>query len=274
MDPNWVHWERLADRHGRGGDHYYDLDAIVAGADPRGDEERRAIEVATRGRGVRGRDVVHLQCHLGGDAVALARDGARVTAVDFSPTALRRARELAERCGVPLATVLADARDLPPTLDATADLVYATIGVLAWIDDLDAWMGGVARVLRPGGALALVEIHPLLTMFASVEPPVLDFPYAFDGPHRFSESGSYAGVTTGAVGETVQFAHSLGEVVTSATGAGLVVEHLEEHLSAPYNPLEVGGAREGDGRFRLRLGGPAAPPLPVLVTLVARRPAA
>ena len=36
-----------------------------------------------------GRDVVHLQCHIGTDTVSLARLGARsVTGLDFSPAAL------------------------------------------------------------------------------------------------------------------------------------------------------------------------------------------
>ncbi|WP_262364216.1 bifunctional 2-polyprenyl-6-hydroxyphenol methylase/3-demethylubiquinol 3-O-methyltransferase UbiG [Arthrobacter echini] len=42
-----------------------------------------------------GLDVCHLQCHIGTDTLSLARAGARVTGVDFSPTMRPRMREAA-----------------------------------------------------------------------------------------------------------------------------------------------------------------------------------
>ena len=43
-----------------------------------------------------GLDIVHLQCHIGTDTVSLSRLGPRSTVgLDFSPAALRAARELA-----------------------------------------------------------------------------------------------------------------------------------------------------------------------------------
>src|ERR1700761_7483677 len=47
-------------------------------------------------RGLRG---VHLQCHIGTDTVSLARLGAQMTGLDFSPASLRRARALATATG-------------------------------------------------------------------------------------------------------------------------------------------------------------------------------
>jgi 2-polyprenyl-3-methyl-5-hydroxy-6-metoxy-1,4-benzoquinol methylase len=48
--------------------------------------------------GLRG---VHLRCHIGTDTLSLARLGATMTGVDFSPTSLEQARRLAERAGPP-----------------------------------------------------------------------------------------------------------------------------------------------------------------------------
>lgn len=276
--PNLDHWEQLAAVHGFGPDHYYDLDALVAGATLMGAEEAQALRLATDGAGVADLDVLHLQCHLGCDAITMARSGARVTGVDFSPTALRRLAELAERCAVSVRTVEADSRDLPHDLDDSFDVVYATIGVLCWIDDLDAWMNGVARVLRPGGTLVLVELHPLLTMIDSVDPLVVDFPYAFDGGREFSGVGSYANRDADVAWTTVQYAHGLAEVLMSARQAGLELSHLEEHLEMGFDPRGTDFGLEADGRYRLRLGaGPSGDdlarpyPMPVLYTLIARR---
>jgi 2-polyprenyl-3-methyl-5-hydroxy-6-metoxy-1,4-benzoquinol methylase len=40
--------------------------------------------------------VLHLQCHIGRDTLCLARRGAIVTGLDFSPAAINVARRLAE----------------------------------------------------------------------------------------------------------------------------------------------------------------------------------
>ena len=277
---NHAHWEALARFHGTGDDSYYDLDLLRAGGTLMGDEELAAIEHATGSRDLAGQHVLHLQCHIGCDSISMARLGATVTAVDFSRSALDRLDALAKECGVEIETVEADATTLPESLTGRFDLVYASIGVLCWINDIDAWMGGVARVLRDGGALALVELHPLVTMVESLEPLVVDFPYAFDGPHVYSGTGTYANREADIAWTTVQCAHSLGEVVTAAAQVGLSCTYLEEHVSGSFNTGQFLGP-EDDDRYRLRLGVGAehegvrepACPMPVLYTLIATKQA-
>jgi SAM-dependent methyltransferase len=280
-DSTFEHWEQLAAWHGTGQDRLYDLETIVAGGSHMHTDERAALTRATHGRGLQGLDVMHLQCHIGVDSITMAREGARVTGVDYSPTALSRLRDLAQRCDVSVKTVQADSRDLPHDLDGSFDLVYATVGVLCWIDDLDAWMHGVARVLRPGGVLVLVELHPLLTMIDGLDPLVMDFPYNFDEGHVFTGTGSYANRAADLAWTVTNYAHSVGEVVMAALAAGLTLTYLEEHTAMDFDPLEMRDApKEPDGRYRVRLGvgasvgdtrGPAYP-LPVLFTLLATAP--
>jgi SAM-dependent methyltransferase len=263
---NRAHWDSLAAVHGS--DAYYDEDALAAGADSLSDVEAAGVREAVGA--VAGLDVVHLQCHIGFDTISLARRGARVVGVDFSPASLEKARALARRCEQDVEFVEGDTTALGPELHNRFDLAYATIGVTCWIDDMAAWMRSAAAVLRPGGRLLLVDLHPLVQMFDSLDPLRVDFPYADDGGRSFDEDGSYAdpGASVGAT-ETVQYGHSLGELVTAAIGAGLRIERLEEHLDAGFDPRGTFLTREGDGRFRARLDGEA---LPVLYTLIARRP--
>ena len=271
-DPTSVNvrfWDALAAAHGGSGDTYYDLDALAAGRSSLSDVEEAAIRESVGD--VRGLDVLHVQCHLGLDAVTMARRGARVTGVDFSPVALKRAAEIAARCEVQVEYVEAESTNLPTSLQGRFDLAYATIGVLCWIADLDAWMSSVRSTLRPGGRLVLVELHPLLVMVESADPFRMDMPYAFDGPHEFVEQESYAGVSSSGDGRNVNYAHSLGEVVSAAARAGLHIDALHEHLEASFDPRGDVLAREDDGRFRLRLTGKA---LPVLFTLLAHQPGA
>jgi SAM-dependent methyltransferase len=257
---NRAHWEALARLHASQNTGYYDADALIAGRDT----------VPDRWLGdVSGMDVMHLQCHLAYDGISLARRGARVTGVDFSPSALREAAALAERCGVALELVEASSIDLPAALHGRFDLVYATIGVLGWIEDIDAWMRNVFAVLRPGGRLFLHELHPLYLTVAAIDPLTLDFPYAFDGPRTFDEDGSYADRDAHIEAtKTIEFAHSLGEVVTACIRAGLVVDALHEAVETDREHRGGLLPPDEDGLYRLRVSGEV---LPLLYTLLAHR---
>lgn len=267
LDLNRAHWDALAAVHGQ--DRYYDSEGLAAGRVGLGAIEAAAVAEAIGD--VRDRDVLHLQCHIGFDTIALARQGARVTGLDFSAASLDKAGALARRCGVQAEWVQADVTQLPVALQARFDLVYATIGVLSWIADVDAWMRSAAAALRPGGRLTLVELHPFYEMVAAVDPLRLDFPYAFDGPHRFDEPGSYADRDASvAATATIVYGHSLGEVVTAAIAAGLRIEALHEHLAADSDPRGSMLTPGTDGRCRLEVSGQR---LPILFTLVAAQPA-
>jgi trimethylguanosine synthase len=73
--------------------------------------EPLALRIAAR---VRGRDVLDACCGCGGDAIAFAREGCRVTAVDTSETRLALARHNAKLYGVAsrIRFVHGDARDI------------------------------------------------------------------------------------------------------------------------------------------------------------------
>ena len=267
LDLNRRNWDDRARVHGQ--DRFYDSEALVAGASSLTQVEEEALRRAVGE--VEGLEVIHLQCHIGFDSISLARAGARVTGLDFSPVSLAKAAALAERSGVELALVEADVCHPPSNLLERFDLAYATIGVLCWIGDIDAWMTAVHHLLRPGGTLVLVESHPFQAMIDTTDPLVLDFPYCFDGPHVFDNPGSYTDRAARIQAtKTVQYAHSLGEVVTAAIDAGLVVRWLAERTDTPRDYRGELAAPEPDGRFRLRLGGE---PIPMLYSLVADRPA-
>lgn len=184
--------------------------------------------------------------------------------------AVERARSLAASAGLDATFVQADTQALPDELAGRFDTVFASYGVLYWIRDLDAWMAGAAMALRRGGRLVIVENHPLYTMVDSVEPLQLGFPYGGGTPHRFEEAGSYADPdmeTTANV--TIEFPHSLGEIVSAALGAGLILRHLEEHLHAPSDGRNLLTRASADDDYRMVVAGQQ---LPLLFSLVAERP--
>lgn len=276
---NLEHWEDLAAFHGTGHDAYYDVEALVRGDLALRGLEKDAITLASHGAGAAGLDVAHVQSHIGIDSIHLARLGARVTAFDFSPTALHRLRELAALCDVDVRTVVADSQELASPAFAAHhgrfDVVYATVGVISWIADLGAWMAGVTALLRPGGRLVLLELHPFLCMPETADPLLMNFPYVNDGARHYEGTGSYANPAADLSWSIDQHAWSIGETVNAAIDAGLTVVRLLEHVASPFDPRGDILQKEEDGLFRLRIGvgdgGAPAEPVPLLFTLVAEK---
>jgi SAM-dependent methyltransferase len=282
---NLDYWEQAAATHGTTEtDRHYHFDVVVSGGSLMTKLEEAALAAATGATvadplaGVRGLDVLYLQSHLGADGVVMARAGARVTCADFSPTALRRVRELAARVGVEVDTVECDSRAIPESLHGRFDLVYVTVGAICWIDDLELWMRQVAAALRPGGRLVLVEIHPTYQMFDKRVPElVVDFPYGGGAGLEYTGTGSYADPASTIESTTTCYAHSIADIVTGAVRAGLRVDVLEEHTASESNPRGDDVLQQGeDGLYRLLIGrghnpGDAPQPLPVYLTLIATK---
>lgn len=183
-----------------------------------------------------------------------------VTGLDFSPVAIARARALADEAGLRANFMEADVHELPIGLEGQFDVVFASYGVLVWAHDLNAWMKSATSALRPGGRLVLLDGHPMLTMVETASPPVLRWEYQGGRAVRTSYSGDYGNsdaVTTS--NEVVMHLHGLGEVVTAAIRAGLMVEALTEWTETPYG--QEGGklTRGEDGLFRMSFAGANLP---------------
>ena len=104
--------------------------------------------------------VLDLGCGTGAGARAIKRQfpRARVTAADLAPPMLEVARRRS-RFWRPIHCTLADARRLPFET-ASFDLVFTSL-MLQWVQPLDAALGEIRRVLRPGGLLLASSFGPL-----------------------------------------------------------------------------------------------------------------
>jgi demethylmenaquinone methyltransferase/2-methoxy-6-polyprenyl-1,4-benzoquinol methylase len=102
-----------------------------------------------------GRRALDLCCGTGDVAFALARTGAIVTGLDFSPAMLAVARERARREAGRVEFLEGDALNLPFP-DASFDAVTISYG-LRNLADFEAALAGMRRVLRPGGRLLILD---------------------------------------------------------------------------------------------------------------------
>lgn len=116
-----------------------------------------AREALASGRGC----VLDLATGTADLAIELARQGAaRVVALDFSRQMLRGAAEKLHRLGHPrIELVCADAMRLPFP-DATFDACTIGFG-LRNLPDYQAGIAEMARVLRPGGRVVILETTPV-----------------------------------------------------------------------------------------------------------------
>ncbi|MCU1392503.1 MAG: hypothetical protein JWM34_931 [Ilumatobacteraceae bacterium] len=207
---------------------------------------------------ITGREVVHLQCHLGTDTISLARLGGRVTGLDFSPSALAAARQLAADCQQPVRYVESELYNAPAALGMSRfDIVYTGIGSLCWLPDIKRWASVVAALLKPKGRLFIREGHPMLWALGDGRPDQLvtiEYPY-FEGPGTvFNETTTYVEHEGElAEPETMQFNHGLGEIITALLRVGMEITALEEHDSVPWRALAHDTMIEDEaGEWRLR----------------------
>lgn len=202
-----------------------------------------------------GLSVAHLQCHVGTDTLSLERLGAAsVVGLDFSPAAIAEARTLVERAGASTRFVEASVYDAPQAIGHTVDLVYTSIGTICWLHDMDAWAAAVAGLLEPGGRFYIRDAHPFLFIFEEIDGKFQPhFPYWFtpETPLSWDEGETYSDNPDGTVIEHTrhhEWNHSLPEIINALVGAGMRIDHLDEHKSLPwqYGPSCV---KEDDGWY-------------------------
>jgi SAM-dependent methyltransferase len=228
---------------------FYDVDAFAAGRG--GDLD----PIARAGPGdVRGKALLHLQCHFGMDTIRWANHGAVVTGVDFSEEAIAAARALAARMGVPATFVHSDVYELPSKLEGRFDVVFTSHGVLNWLPDLERWAQVVACFLAPGGIFYVVDAHPVMNLFNDrlTEPDLrLLYPY-FRGPEPIREehAGCYAAPDAPITSVEHVWLHKISDIIGSLIRAGLRIESFAEYpfLSWRFFPWMEQGA---DGWWRL-----------------------
>ena len=99
---------------------FYDVTGFKAGANV-----LTPVELTEVGS-VKGKSLLHLQCHFGLDTMSWSRLGAKCTGVDLSNEAIKLAKEINEELGLDAKFVCCNVYDLREHLNEKFDIVFTS----------------------------------------------------------------------------------------------------------------------------------------------------
>lgn len=207
---------------------FYDNDSFIAGK-----STLKEVEIGLLGD-IKGKSVLHLQCHFGQDTMSMSRMGAKCTGVDFSDVAMDKARELNIQLALDATFICSDVYKLPEVLDEKFDIVFTTYGVLGWLPDMQRWANVVSHFLKPSGKLVLVELHPAVWMFDNAFTYV-QYPYFNKEAIVETLQGTYADRNADIELQEIGWNHSLAEVMQALINAEVEIKTFNEYDYSTQN---------------------------------------
>jgi SAM-dependent methyltransferase len=230
---------------------FYDVKSFINGKNSLND-----IELNELGD-VKGKSLLHLQCHFGLDSLSLARLGAHVTGIDISSESILQASKLRDQLGLEAEFICSDVYSIRDQIDSQFDIVYTSYGVIAWLPDLEEWAKIIASSLATGGIFYMVEFHPFLS--------------AMEGEHYFHkmEPDSYEEVSYTENASTPlplhSWSHPISSVINALIRNGLKLSFFNEFPFSPYNCFDNLIEREPGKYYRTT----TSPEIPMLFSLKA-----
>ena len=183
---------------------------------------------------VKGKTILHLQCHFGQDSLSLARLGAKVTGVDFSDKAIEKAKEFNSKLNFDAKFICCDIYDLPNHLNEKFDIVFTSYGTIGWLPDLTKWANVVSKFLKINGKFIMADFHPIVWMYDNDFKEVF-YSYFNLEPIIEDESGTYADRYSEIEAKTIGWNHPTSEVLNSLIQSGLEINTFNEYDYSPYN---------------------------------------
>ena len=241
LEINRHSWNNRVDIHLKS--QFYNLEGFLAG-----ESSLNEIELNLLGD-VKGKAILHLQCHFGQDTISLGRLGAHVTGIDLSEKAIAQAQQIAEDMKSSEKFICCDVYELPNYLGEKFDIVYTSYGTIGWLPDLDKWAEIISMFLKPGGQFVFVEFHPVVWMFDDNFEKI-GYRYFNSGAIIETENGTYADKQAAIAQTSVTWNHSVGEVLNSLINSGLEIKLLEEFDYSPYNCFNKTVESES-GKYRI-----------------------
>ncbi|MGB0850164.1 MAG: class I SAM-dependent methyltransferase [Bacteroidia bacterium] len=198
----------------------------------KGKSSLKPIELELLGD-IRGKSILHLQCHFGQDSLSLAKMGAKVTGLDISDKSIDTARQLNDELGLDAKFVCSDVYSAKEHIHEKYDIVFTSYGTIGWLPDMDKWADIVSHFMKPDGKFIFVELHPAIWMYNDTFDKI-EFSYFNIEPIIEVIPGTYAEQEAEIAMEEIGWNHPLSEVMTSLMKQNLKLQHFEEFDYSPH----------------------------------------
>ncbi len=258
LENNRNAWNKRSELHFQSD--FYDVEGFL-----KGKSSLNSIELGLLGD-VKGKSVLHLQCHFAQDSISLSRLGADVTGVDLSDKAIELANELAKKDQSTAKFICCDVYDLPHHLEEKFDIVFTSYGTIGWLPDLDKWAKVVSHFLKPDGKFVFVEFHPYIWMYDD-DLEKIQYNYFKDKAIIETKENSYTDGELAEIITNVSWNHALSEVVNSLIDNDLTIKSLDEFDYSPYD-IFADSVEEEPGKFRVKKFGNK---IPLVYSLLAKK---
>lgn len=228
FDVNKETWNKKVAIHSKS--EFYDIEGFL-----KGKSTLNSYELTELGD-VKGKSLLHLQCHFGLDTLSFSRLGAKCTGIDFSNEGIAQAQLLNSKLNLDAVFIESNVYDVAGNVKGEFDIVFTSYGVIGWLPDLTKWAEVIASKLKKGGVFYMAEFHPIAWMFSYLEsPPKMIYNYLNKEVIYEEYSGTYTNNDADIVSKEYGWNHGLGEVISALISAGLNIEFLHEFEKSPYN---------------------------------------
>ena len=261
LKTNLTKWNAVVPVHARS--KMYDVAGFKAGR-----ISLHELELAEVGD-VRGKSLLHLQCHFGLDTMSWARLGAEVTGLDFSDEAIKLARSLSDESKIPARFICADIYDVPSAVDQQFNIVFTSYGAITWLPDMPRWGQIIARSLKPGVFFYIADQHPFASIFDNRDDSshlAIQYPYFHREIITTSGGQDYADPSYKNEHDNAEWIHTVDSILSALVEAGLQIEFFHEHSACPWQMFPF-CERAGPGLWHIR-----GDLIPLIFSLAARKP--
>jgi len=241
FENNKSHWDNKTKIHIDS--EFYDNESFLKGRNSLNDIELEYL------KDIKGKKVLHIQCHFGQDSISMARMGAEVTATDISTEALKAARKFNKQCGTDVTFIETDTYNILNAVEGEFDLVFMTYGVAVWLPDIQKLADIVCKKLKKGGKVLCVEFHPMFFTFNFNNQKI---EYGYNNVHVYEEEieNTYAS-NEEITGKEYFWQHSLEEMSMPYINNGMKMSAMREYY---YSPYKIDPSMKTIGKNQYRFG--------------------
>ena len=192
---------------------------------------------------IRGKKILHLQCHLGLESIQMASMGAEVTAIDYSKKAIEKAQLASKKHGINVDFVCTSVEDMLGVSDEYYDIVFASSGTIMWIRDMSIWAKNIASKLKKNGSFILIDEHPFAaTLKFDSHKLYVGYKYKTDpnNPYlTFNENSYLQGADSPLLNTTqIKWGHGFSVILMSLVQNNMNIDKLNEYKKTFYKMFD------------------------------------